>query len=67
MVLQVLRHSLTCIQARFDLCVSDITTHDDRAVEAQTRTNRIFCQDSTNVLHRLVEVDTNGIAFAGLT
>ena len=67
MVLEVLRHCLTGIQTRFDLRMRDVTTYDDRAVETQACTDRIFRQDLADVCHRLVEVDTNGIAFAGLT
>ena len=67
MVLEVLRHRFACIQTRFDLRMCDVTTNDDGAVQAQTRSDRVFRQDSTYIFHRLVEVDTYGIAFACLT
>ena len=45
----------------------NITAYDNRAVQTQTRTDRIFRENSANVLHRLVEVDTNSITLASVT
>ena len=47
--------------------MSDIAAYDDGAVEAQTCTDGVFGQDRANILHRLVEVNAYGIAFASLT
>ena len=63
MVLQILRHRFACIQTCFNLRVGYITTDNNRAIQAQTGTNRIFCQDLAYVCHRLVEVDAYGVAF----
>ena len=67
MILEVLRHRFACIQTRFDLRMSDVTTNDDRTVQAQTCADRVFRQDSAYIFHRLIEVDTNSIAFTCLT
>ena len=67
MVLQIFGHRFAGIETRFDLRVSYITAYDDGTVERETCTDRIFGKDGTHIFHRLVEVDTDGIAFTGLT
>jgi hypothetical protein len=35
MILEVLRHLFSPVEALLDLCVSDVTTYDDCTVEAE--------------------------------
>ena len=67
MILQVFWHTLACIQACFDLSVSDITTYNNRAVQTQTCANRILGQYLTYIRHWLIEVNAYSITFACLT
>ena len=67
MVLQVLRHRLACVQTRFNLSVRYIPAYDNGAIQAQTRTDRVFRQDLAHICHGLVQVNTYGITLARLT
>ena len=66
-ILQILWHWFACVQASFNLRVSDITTYNDCAIQTQTRTNWILSQNGAHVFHRLIQVNTNRIAFACVT
>ena len=66
MILDILRQVFTTVQTFFQLGVSDIATYDDRTVQRQTGSHRIFIQFFQDLCHRLVQVDLDSIAFACL-
>ena len=66
MILDILRQVFTAVQAFFQLGVSDITAYDDRTVQRQTGSYRIFIQFFQDFGHRLVQVDLDSIAFTCL-
>ena len=65
-ILHVLRQILTLVKAFLQAGVRNIAGHNDGARERDARGNRVLGEFSADRLHRLVEVDLNGLAFAGL-
>ena len=66
-IFEVFRHFFATVEAFFDFSMSDVATYDDSTVERETSRYRIFVELFENFAHRLVEVDTNSIAFACIT
>ena len=64
MVLEILRKVLTIVQTLLQARVSDVTSHDDGAVQAETCGNRVFGEFFENLGHRLVQVDLHSVALA---
>ena len=67
MIFEVFRHWLASIETFFDFSVSDVATYDNSTIERETSRYWIFVELFENFAHRLVEVDTNCIAFACIT
>ena len=66
MIFEVLWHAFTGIQTCLDLGMSNVTTHDDGAVQAQACAHRILAQNLAHLAHGLVEVNLHGLALAGI-
>ena len=66
-ILDVLRQLFTLVQTLFQLGMSDVATYNDGTIQLETGSHRILVQYLQDLRHRLVQVDTNGIALAGLT
>ena len=67
MVFDILRQILTAVQTFFQLGMSDVTTHDDSAVQRQAGGNRILSQLFQDIFHRLVQINLHHITLTGFT
>ncbi len=67
MVFDVLRQVFATVQTFFQLGMSDVTAHDDSAVQRQAGGNRILSQLFQDIFHRLVQINLHHITLTGLT
>ena len=66
MILEILGHGLTAVEAFFDLGMGDVAAHDNGAVEREAGRNGVFGQFCEDFLHGTVEVNFHYFALAGL-
>ena len=67
MILNILWQVFAAIQTFFQFSMGDVTTYDDRSVQWQTSSYRIFSQLFQDFRHRTVQVDLYNITFTCLT
>ena len=60
-LLEILRHTLTGIQTSLQFCVSDVTGHDDSALQVDTGRDRILRQFLAYGINALVQVYFNAL------
>ncbi len=65
-ILQVFGHRLAGVEAGLNLCVRNVASYNDGAVQREACANRVLRQYIAYIPHGLVEVDAHGIAFACL-
>ena len=65
-IFEILRHRLAGVEAFFDLGVSDITAHDDGAIEREASRYGVLIEESEDLGHGAIEVDLNDFTLAGI-
>ena len=65
-IFEILRHRLSGVEAFLDLGVSDITAHDDGAIEREASRYGVLIEESEDLGHGAIEVDLNDFTLAGI-
>ena len=65
-IFEILRHRLAGVEAFLDLGVSDITAHDDGAIEREASRYGVLIEESEDLGHGAIEVDLNDFTLAGI-
>ena len=65
-IFEILRHRLSGVEAFLDLGVSDITAHDDGAIEREASRYGVLIKESEDLGHGAIEVDLNDFTLAGI-